>query len=95
MRIMLLVLIFVVVIVILAMCATFVIRIMDLDTEVTELERRVEDLTEAGKVLNREILELDSRGRMRDMIEATKSTLSGSSYVTQEQVGDAKKRAKL
>lgn len=73
----------------------FAAKINELDFRIGDLEHRIEQVAEAGKVLHREICEIDSRGRMRDRIEATKAELSGHSHVTQEQVDDAIKRAKL
>ena len=95
----------IVVIALIGLCVAFTLRIIDLECRISDLEsknltmshleRRIEQVAEVGKILNRQLMELDSRGRMRDRIEAVKAEHSGHSHVTQEQVDEAKTRAKL
>ena len=81
--------------ILISVCMVNSARIEELNFRIDDLMKRVDNVAEAGKILNMKIGELDSHSRMGKRLDATRRPIESAKGVEAERVEEAKKRARL
>lgn len=80
-------------IVFMSVCVALIIRIGEIEDRMNSAELRANNLAEGMKIFNSQLRDIDSEQRRIRAIENLKERIAEN--VTQEQVDEARKRAKL